>query len=128
MFKTSGNLLSEQERLVGNYLRETCAIQNSLHSNYTCNITMETSLINLTMMPCNFVPLQPHFYKGILFNYAATYLYLILFAPNTLYVKVFFGPQVYFIPSLLISHMHQTQWGIDSLTLAVITSTFISLG
>ena len=60
------NVVSEQRWLVDNYIRETCAF-HQLHiptSGRNCDIKVPLQNLDVPMLPCNFLPIEPRLYIG----------------------------------------------------------------
>jgi hypothetical protein len=54
---------AEQWRLTKNYAAEICAIKKRSHDdNWTCDVLVSPSRLEVPMLPCNFIPVQPHLY------------------------------------------------------------------
>ena len=58
------SLLAEQERIVQNYIGEACAVKQSFASVHSCDINLSTPKLDIPMVPCNFIPIQPQLYTG----------------------------------------------------------------
>jgi hypothetical protein len=54
---------TEQQRLVQNYIDEACAIRKGFLGNRSCDINVTPSKLNIPMVPCNFIPIQPRLYS-----------------------------------------------------------------
>ncbi len=57
-------MLTEQQRLVHNYIQEACAIRKDFLGNRSCDISITPSKLDIPMVPCNFIPIQPRLYSG----------------------------------------------------------------
>ena len=55
---------SEQTRLVKNYIAEACTVKKSILGNRPCDVTMEPMQLEIPVLPCNFIPIQPQLYTG----------------------------------------------------------------
>ena len=55
---------TEQKRLVQNYVTEACAVNGDELINKQCDVNLEASSLDIPVLPCNFVPIQPQFYNG----------------------------------------------------------------
>ena len=55
---------SEQDRLVANFITEACAVKRELIGNRTCDVHVTPAKLEIPMVPCNFIPVQPRLYKG----------------------------------------------------------------
>ena len=55
---------SEQDRLVENFITEACAVKKELLGNKSCDIHVTPAKLEIPMVPCNFIPVQPRLYKG----------------------------------------------------------------
>jgi hypothetical protein len=56
---------AEQQRLIQNYINEACAIRRHFLGNRSCDINLESTALEVPMMPCNFVPIQPQLYTDL---------------------------------------------------------------
>ena len=54
----------EQRRLVHNYVTEACSVNEDVLINKQCDVNLEVSSLDIPVLPCNFVPIQPQFYTG----------------------------------------------------------------
>ena len=54
----------EQDRLVANFITEACAVKRELIGNRTCDVHVTPAKLEIPMVPCNFIPVQPRLYKG----------------------------------------------------------------
>lgn len=65
--------VAEQDRLVENYINEACSIKRHFLGNRTCDIRISPSRLEVPMVPCNFIPIQPQLYDGVYFTVFAFY-------------------------------------------------------
>ena len=47
-----------------NYMKEACGLRAALYVNRTCDVNVEADKLHIPIVPCNFVPIQPHDYTG----------------------------------------------------------------
>ena len=57
-------LFSEQDRIVKNFVKESCAIRSGILGNKTCSSGISALSLEVPMVPCNFIPLQSQIYRG----------------------------------------------------------------
>ena len=95
----------EQKRLVANYNREACAVQRQLASNWTCDVAATPPRLEIPMLPCNFIPIQPQLYTSKLYIIIHT-LYTCIYTSSSSSVLFVFprlhGPDNYI--GLYITH------------------------
>ena len=58
---------AEQKRLADNYIAEGCVIRKGIVGNRTCDISVNPAQLDISMVPCNFIPIQPKLYTGMQF-------------------------------------------------------------
>ena len=56
--------ISEHKRLADNYIAEGCIIRKGIIGNRTCDISVSPAQLDISMVPCNFIPIQPQLYTG----------------------------------------------------------------
>jgi len=62
----------EQQRLTASYRAELCSV---MKTRWGCDVTLEPPLLNIPVVPCNFIPINAQLYSGII-------LLLMLFIAN----------------------------------------------
>ncbi|XP_064638463.1 uncharacterized protein LOC135494436 isoform X4 [Lineus longissimus] len=58
------NFNLEQQQLLAEYKAEICALHQAILKNTTCDISMSPGMVNLDIIPCNFLPVAPKAYAG----------------------------------------------------------------
>lgn len=57
-------LVPEQRRLVDRYTAELCAVMDSEQTRWGCDVILDTRLLNIPIVPCNFIPIEAQLYLG----------------------------------------------------------------
>ena len=61
-------LPTDQKRWASSYIAEACVLRRGILDEDVCGLNDTAPQLDIPIVPCNFVPVQPNYYSGKFYN------------------------------------------------------------